>query len=86
VHHVYIMASHGRTLYTGMTNDIQLRARNHKRKTADGFSRKYNCVDLVYFEVWATAPDAIRREKQIKGWSGPRKSPSSNPPARNGKT
>lgn len=68
VHHVYIMASHGRTLYTGVTSDLQLRIWQHKNKVADGFTRRYNCVNLIYFEAWARAADAINREKQIKGW------------------
>ena len=73
VHHTYIMASHGRTLYVGVTNDIQLRVWNHKNKTAEGFTKKYNCMNLVWFEVWDKAPDAIRREKQIKGWTRAKK-------------
>ena len=73
VHHVYIMASHRRTLYVGVTSKLDLRVWNHKNKTIAGFTRKYNCVNLVYFEAWARAAGAIAREKQIKGWTRAKK-------------
>ena len=66
--YVYIMASERRTLYTGMTNDLERRVYEHKHKLVPGFTRRYNITRLVYFEEYRTAKDAIYREKQIKGW------------------
>ena len=66
--YVYIMASERRTLYTGMTNDLERRVYEHKHKLAPGFTSRYNITRLVYFEDYGTAKDAIYREKQIKGW------------------
>ncbi|GMR25654.1 MAG: hypothetical protein BMS9Abin39_0967 [Ignavibacteria bacterium] len=40
----------------------------HKNKLIKGFTKKYNITRLVYFEVFNNIEDAIRREKQIKGW------------------
>ena len=67
--HVYIMASkrYG-TLYTGVTSDILQRVRQHKDGMADGFTKKYNVKQLVYYERHEAAESAIKREKQIKDW------------------
>ena len=73
--YVYIMASapHG-TLYVGMPNDIGRRAYEHREGLVDGFTKKYGIKRLVYFEEFATAMDAIRREKRIKKYFAPGKS------------
>ena len=55
-------------LYVGITNDIIRRNYEHKNKLVEGFTKKYNINKLVYFEQIGTAPEAIAREKQIKGW------------------
>ena len=66
--YVYIMASRSRTLYTGVTNNLERRVAEHKRHLAPGFSDRYRIERLVYFETWGRIRDAIQREKQIKGW------------------
>ncbi|MCH8204318.1 MAG: GIY-YIG nuclease family protein [Candidatus Hydrogenedentes bacterium] len=65
---VYILTNKSRTLYTGVTSDICRRVRQHKTKDTKGFRQKYNIDRLVYCEVHQSVHDAIRREKQIKGW------------------
>ena len=65
---VYILSSRSRNVYTGITNDLQLRVKQHKDRVADGFTARYNIDRLVYAEEHATAQDAIHREKQIKAW------------------
>jgi len=40
----------------------------HKNKTFDGFSKRYNTTKLVYFEQVQNSESAIVREKQIKNW------------------
>ncbi len=55
-------------LYIGVTSHLQQRIWQHKEKSVEGFSRKYNCHQLVYFEVHETMEDAILREKQLKVW------------------
>ena len=62
------MASQSRTLYTGVTNDLQRRVYEHKQKLVPGFTRKYNITRLVYFEETNDVYAALMREKQIKGW------------------
>lgn len=66
--YVYIMAGKFRALYTGVTNNLERRVLEHKRKALPGFTSKYNISRLVYFETFSDIRDAIQREKQIKGW------------------
>jgi putative endonuclease len=70
---VYIMSNQSRTLYTGVTNDLAKRVSQHKSKTVPGFTAKYNCTLLVYFEEFTRAVDAISAEKKIKGWTRAKK-------------
>jgi putative endonuclease len=66
--YVYIMTNHSRTLYAGVTNNLQRRVYEHKQKLVEGFTQKYNITQLVYYEVTSDVRSAIAREKQIKGW------------------
>ena len=67
-YYVYVMASASRTLYTGVTNDLQRRVLEHRRKLQRGFTARYNINRLVHFETFGEILDAIGREKQIKSW------------------
>src|SRR5690349_2441140 len=73
VFHVYIMASRSRTLYVGVTSNIETRVWQHKTKALPGFTSKCNIDRLVYLEVQGTADLAIVREKQLKGWNRSKK-------------
>ena len=72
---VYILTTKSNSvLYTGVTSDLKSRLKQHKiRKHRDSFSAKYNICKLVYFEIFDTIGDAIKREKQIKGGSRKKK-------------
>jgi putative endonuclease len=73
-YHVYIMSNPRRTvLYVGITGDLYQRVYHHKYRLIDGFTKKYLCVDLVYFEETSDVNEAITREKQLKGWRRDRK-------------
>ena len=67
-YYVYIMTNHSGTLYTGVTNNLERRVYEHKRKLVPGFTSKYNITKLVYYEEGNDVNRAIAREKQIKGW------------------
>ena len=69
LYYVYILASASRVLYTGVTNDVQRRVRQHKEKHIPGFTRKYNVTQLMHCEVFSDVRLAIAREKQIKAWT-----------------
>jgi len=64
---VYILTNKRHTVfYTGMTNNLENRVFLHKTKFNKGFTSKYNCNQLVYFEEYSDVRDAIHREKQLK--------------------
>ena len=67
IFYVYIMAGKFRALYTGVTNDLERRVLEHKRKLVPGFTSKYNITRLVHYETFGDIRAAIAREKQIKG-------------------
>ena len=67
-YYVYIMTNHSRTLYTGVTNNLERRVYEHKTKAVDGFTKRYKVNKLVYFESTNDVMAAIEREKEIKGW------------------
>ena len=52
-----------------MTNDLKRRIWEHKEKNIEGFTRKYNVSNLVYYEIYPDAKSAIIREKNIKKWN-----------------
>ncbi len=70
-YYVYILASrrHG-PLYVGVTSDLRARLEQHRLGFDSEFVRKYGVHRLVYVETHDTPEDAIRREKQIKKWTG----------------
>jgi len=72
-YYVYIVASASRTLYIGVTNDLERRMRQHRHKSLGGFTAKYDVDRLMWFEWHTRIEDAIAREKQVKGWSRAKK-------------
>jgi len=66
--YVYILAGKSAVLYTGMTNNLARRLREHKEKRISGFTQMYNVTKLLWFELRGTAKSAIAREKEIKAW------------------
>ena len=71
---VYIMANkRNGTLYTGVTSKLVQRVWQHREGVADGFTKRYRCKRLVWFEMADTMDGAISREKQIKAGSRAKK-------------
>jgi putative endonuclease len=67
--YVYIMCNSSRTLYVGVTNNIERRVLEHRSGTGEGkFTSRYRIRRLVYYEQLGPPIAAITREKQIKGW------------------
>ncbi|WP_299111610.1 GIY-YIG nuclease family protein [uncultured Winogradskyella sp.] len=56
------------TLYIGITNDLERRIFEHKNKLIEGFTKRYDLTQLVYFESYQYINDAIKREKNMKKW------------------
>jgi putative endonuclease len=70
---VYVMSNPWRTLYIGVTSNLERRVAQHKSMSRPGFTARYALTDLVYFEETSSAEAAITREKQLKGWLRSRK-------------
>ena len=73
VYFTYMMASRSRTLYVGVTGAMSRRAFQHKQKKHGGFTARYNCHRLVWFQRFSEISDAIQREKELKGWTRAKK-------------
>jgi len=67
-YYIYIMTNKSKTLYIGVTDNLERRVYEHKNKLIEGFTKKYNITKLVYYEMTNDVLSAIEREKQIKGW------------------
>lgn len=68
-YYVYmLMSQNNSTLYLGITNNLVRRVYEHKDELVDGFTKKYKCKKLVYFEAYDSPKEAIAREKQLKNW------------------
>ncbi|MBA3666409.1 MAG: GIY-YIG nuclease family protein [Sphingomonas sp.] len=71
---VYIVANkRNGTVYTGVTSNLVQRIWQHREGVVEGFTKRYGCKMLVWFELAGTMDAAITREKQIKGGSRPKK-------------
>ena len=71
---IYIMSNANRTvLYIGVTDNIYRRCMEHKSGIIEGFTKRYNCHALLYYEEFQQIEDAIAREKQLKGWKREKK-------------
>ena len=67
-YYVYVMANRSKTLYVGVTNNLERRVYEYKHGMMEGFTSRYKLTKLVYHETTQDAESAIKREKQIKGW------------------
>jgi predicted GIY-YIG superfamily endonuclease len=71
---VYIMASRRNgTLYTGVTANLARRVYEHREALLPGFTSRYACKRLVWYEPYPTMAEAITREKRIKAGSRKKK-------------
>jgi putative endonuclease len=67
-YYVYIMTNQSRTLYVGVTNNIQKRVWQHKTGLIEGFTHRYHIDTLIHVESFSDVSSAIAREKQVKRW------------------
>ncbi|MBT8115311.1 MAG: GIY-YIG nuclease family protein [Arenicella sp.] len=72
--YVYMLTNPGKTvLYTGVTSNLKRRVAQHKARTVPGFTQRYHCTQLVWWEHSDSIYSAIGREKQLKGGSRAKK-------------
>ena len=72
-YYVYIMSNAARTLYIGVTNDLERRVYQHKQRLVPGFTATYRVNYLVHYEESSDVHEAIERERQLKGWTRTKK-------------
>ena len=66
---VYILASkRNGTLYIGVTSNLVKRIWEHKNDMVEGFTKRYNVHQLVWYELHDSMESAITREKRLKSW------------------
>lgn len=66
--YVYILSNAQEKLYVGHTNNPNRRLREHKNQSGARFMRGYEDYRLLYSEQFASRSEAMKREKQLKGW------------------
>ncbi|GAA4946594.1 GIY-YIG nuclease family protein [Algibacter agarivorans] len=72
--YVYFLTNKNKTVvYIGVTSNLVKRVYQHKTKQFKGFTSKYNCDILVYYEEFSDINEAILREKQLKAGNRKRK-------------
>lgn len=75
-YYCYILTNKTKTvLYTGVTNNLKERLYFHKNPEpfSKAFTSKYKCFFLIFYEHFFDINEAIKREKEIKGWSRTKK-------------
>tara|TARA_R110002072_G_scaffold20688_4_gene74881 strand:- start:39222 stop:39512 length:291 start_codon:yes stop_codon:yes gene_type:complete len=70
---MYILLCSNESYYTGSTNDLERRIRQHKNGKGANHTKKYSPVKLVYCERYNYVAEAFYREKQVQGWSRKKK-------------
>lgn len=66
--YLYILLCDNKSYYVGITENLDRRIAEHKRKESR-YTKRFTITDLVYSEKFNTYEEAVKREKQVKGWS-----------------
>jgi putative endonuclease len=68
-YYLYILTNYtNKVLYLGVTNNLKRRILEHKNAVNEGFTKKYKCKKLVWFEEFSDIKFAIEKEKKMKKW------------------
>lgn len=67
--HVYVLKCIDGSLYTGVSNNLEKRFLDHKNGKGGRYTRSHRVVKLIHQEQFKSQSEALRRERQIKGWS-----------------
>lgn len=65
---VYLIECSDKSIYTGITTDVQRRFNEHKSKKGGHYTSSKQVVRVLYTEQYKTRGEALKREAQIKGW------------------
>ena len=70
---IYIIECEDKSFYTGITKDIERRFFEHRNKKGGKYTASHKPVKVVYVENYLTMSEALKRERQIKGWTHEKK-------------
>ena len=70
---VYILECKNKSLYTGITNNLNRRLKEHKQGKGGHYTRSFGANKLIYHETYTTKQQALKREAQIKSWTRKKK-------------
>ncbi|HEY4520905.1 MAG TPA: GIY-YIG nuclease family protein [Candidatus Paceibacterota bacterium] len=73
MYYVYILQCADKSLYTGITNDLENRLKKHKEGSASLYTRAKRAVKILYTEQHQSRSAASKREAEIKRWSRQKK-------------
>jgi len=68
MYYLYILLCKDNSTYTGVTNNIERRFLEHKNKKGGHYTSSHGAVKIIYKEEYPTQKEALKRERQIKGW------------------
>jgi putative endonuclease len=68
MYYLYFLLCDDNSIYTGVTNNIERRFLEHKNKRGGHYTSSHNAVKIIYKEAYPTQKEALKRERQIKGW------------------
>ena len=68
MYYLYILLCKDNSIYTGVTNNIERRFSEHKNKKGGHYTSSHQAVKIIYKEEYLTQKEALKRERQIKGW------------------
>jgi len=68
MYYLYILLCKDKSVYTGVTNNIERRFSEHKNKKGGHYTGSHGAIKILYKEEYSTLKEVLKREKQIKGW------------------
>ncbi|MFH1661911.1 MAG: GIY-YIG nuclease family protein [Candidatus Falkowbacteria bacterium] len=68
MYYVYLIQCKDKTIYTGITNNLERRFQEHIDKIGGHYTKTHSVEKILYYEKYSTRSDALKREAQIKGW------------------
>jgi putative endonuclease len=68
MYYVYLIQCEDGSFYTGITANVERRFKEHQTKSGGWYTKLHKVIKLLYTEQYPTKHEALKREKQIKGW------------------
>jgi len=68
MYYVYLVLCKNSSIYTGVTDNVKTRFGRHKAGTGGWHTKLYPAIELLHIEKFETKQEALKRERQIKGW------------------